>query len=82
MGGVTNSGLVNITNSQQGVEFLGQLYGSNVNIANTAANSTIKFGGDLALTGQIVTSLNNYNVDILELPIPLLEQPALTTLEM
>jgi hypothetical protein len=65
VGGVTNSGAVNITNSQQGVEFLGQLYGSNVNIVNTAASKTIKFGGDLALTGQIVTSLNNYNVDIL-----------------
>ena len=65
VGRVTNSGAVNITNSQQGVQFLGQLYASNVNIADTALSKTIKFGGNLNLTGSIVTSLYNYNVDIL-----------------
>jgi hypothetical protein len=64
VGAATGSGLITITNSQQGVEFQGQLFGSNVNIVNTAASKTIKFGGNLTLTGSILTTQQNYNIDI------------------
>ncbi|MFN6049379.1 MAG: beta strand repeat-containing protein, partial [Planctomycetia bacterium] len=64
VGSTGGRGLVTITNSQQGVRFAGPLFATNLNINNTAVGQTIKFDGNINLTGNLGSTLQGYNIEL------------------